>query len=212
VAKKSLVNCATQSYRKLKRVAEMNKRRLFVITGVFILIMVVSLACNLGKRATPTPEPTISVSTEAVNSLQAEAEKAAEAMSSTGQATLTLSEEELTSLLTFELQKQENPPLREPQIRLRDGQVRISGKVQQGGSAVSVQLTLTLSADSNGRLQYEILSAKVGPLSLPDLLLEQLTAQLDQAFENNIYPRMEDMYIETITIQDGVMTIQGRKR
>lgn len=182
------------------------------IIAAFVMALIGSLACNLGSKVTPTPVATIPVTTQAVMTLQTEVEGAAEELLSKGQTTLSITEEEMTSLVAFELQNQKNPPFRDPQIYLRDGQVWISGKAQQGNAEVNLQLILTLAADGSGRLHYDILSAKIGPLPLPKVMLEQLEAQLDRVFDNNIYPRMENIYIETITIQDGVMTIQGRNR
>jgi uncharacterized protein YpmS len=176
------------------------------------ILLLVSMACNLTNRSGPAATATIPVSTEALDSLNKNIEDAGQQIESSGQATLLIDEQELTSLIAFELQDQETPIFQDPQVYLRDGQIKILGNVQQGNTLATLELVLKVSADADGHPDFQLLSAKIGPLPLPDVLLQQISDQLDATFTSKIEPRMENIFIEKITIADGVMTIQGHTR
>ncbi len=179
-------------------------------------LMIAGLACNFGSFApqaapTPTPSP-IPVSTQAVQSLELTAQAAAKQAQTSGKVTLTVDESQLTSLVALELQKQSNPVISDPQVLLRDGQVQILGNVNQSGITAPLQMNMTVSADAEGRLHYQVVSAKLGPLPLPQSLLDQLTSQVDSVFSEQIGPEADKIFIESITIADGKMTIVGHNR
>jgi hypothetical protein len=73
-------------------------------------------------------------------------------------------------------------------------------------------MNMTVSADADGRPQYEVVSAKVGPFPLPQSILDQMTSQIDAVFASQFGAEAENIYIEQITIADGKMNIQGRPR
>jgi uncharacterized protein YpmS len=171
-----------------------------------------TLACKLTRQTTQIPEETIPVSTEAVESLEQEILKANQDIQNTGEATLVIDETELTSLVAFELQSQETPFLRDPQIYLRDGRILMVGNLLQGETTAPVELVLTVAPNAEGRPAFEIVSAKIGPLPLPDTTIQQFSKELNDAFTSTIDPRMEDIFIDTIVIADGRMTIQGHTR
>jgi uncharacterized protein YpmS len=179
-------------------------------------LLFASLACNFGGFAPPTAPTEVStpipVSTQAVQSLELTAQAAAQQAQTSGKVTLTMDESQLTSLVALELQKQSNPEITEPQVLLRDGQVQLSGNVHHAGMTAPMQLNMTVSADAEGKPHYQVVSAKVGPLPLPDSLLGQLTSQIDSAFNEQIGPEADKIFIESISIADGKMTIVGHNR
>jgi hypothetical protein len=180
---------------------------------VGIAVFSTSLACNFSQRSDLVPAETIPVSTEALESLKEEIEEAGQSIQESGQATLVITEAELTSLVAFELQKEENPILQNPQIYLREGQMLVVGTVQLGDDTTgTVLITLSVSATADGKLDYEITSAMLGPLPVADFMLQQFSDQLDAAFTGKIDPRMDEIFIDQVTIADGRMTLQGHTR
>jgi uncharacterized protein YpmS len=183
---------------------------------VFILalaaLVLASLACNFGLSAPELPASPVPVTTEAVESLEQGLDAAAGQLQDGGPVTIVVDETQMTSLVALELQKQEEPVLTDPQVFLRDGQVQLVGNVQQSGFRAPIQVDLAVTVDGNGRLQYEVVSAKVGPLPLPQSILDQLTAQIDSAFASQIGPEAEKIYFESITIAEGKMTVTGQAR
>ena len=177
-----------------------------------VMLLLVSMACNLANRSEPAATATIPVSTESLNNLNKDIQDAGQQIEASGKATLVIDEQELTSLIAFELQGQETQIFQDPQVYLRDGQIKILGKVQQGNTMATLELVLTVTADADGRPVFQLLSAKLGPLPVPEVLLQQISDQLDAVFTSKIEPRMENIFIEKIAIADGVMTIQGHTR
>jgi len=192
----------------------MNTLRFFRLILVVGILMLSSLACNLLNRISDSSiEPTpIIVTNESANNLRKDLSTAIEQLKDGEKVTLVIDEAELTSLVAVELDKQSNPILYDPQISLREGGVQINGKVLQSGFMVPAQLNLILTTNSSGQPQINIKSAKIGPFELPDSVLVELTSQVDSALMHNIRPRIKDIFVESILIADGLMTITGRSR
>lgn len=186
-------------------------RRFILLVTILILS---SLSCNLFNRiSNASPEPTpIRITNESANNLRKDLTTAAEGLVAGERVTLVIDEAEITSLVAVELAKQSDPILYEPQIYLRDGEVQITGKVLQSGFLVPAQMNLILTTDINDQPQINIQSAKIGPLELPDSMLGDLEGQIDSVFIRNIRPRIKDIYVESILIADGLMTIIGQTR
>jgi hypothetical protein len=185
---------------------------IFLITLLFA-----SLACTVfvggPDYSTLTPIP---VSTEAAESLKTEMQKAFEAGAQTGVVTLNITEPQITSLLAFRLlsdptmQTDKKPIITDPQVYLRDGQMKIYGKSQQGMFAANIGIIVNMGVDELGKPKIEIASADFGPFPAPAGINEALTAMIDEAYTGAIGPAATGLRIETITIADGIMTITGR--
>lgn len=177
-------------------------------------LLVASLACNLPGRATQAPANAtpIPVSTEALENLQENVQSAAATAQSGQPVTLTVTEQQLTSLVAFELQSQEQPIMTDPQVRLQNGQIIVTGNVTQQGISAPLNAVLTPSVDAQGKPHFEIVSAKVGPLPVPQSILDNLTEQMNRSFASELSAQTDNMIIEDIAIGDGVMTITGKTR
>jgi hypothetical protein len=185
---------------------------------VFLLILVLaSLACTIfvGGPDYSNLAP-IPVSTEAADSLKTEMQKAFEAGAQTGIVTLNITEAQITSLLAFRLlsdptmQADQKPIITDPQVYLRDGQMKIYGKSQQGMFIANIGIIVNMGVDELGKPKIEIASADFGPFPVPGGIKEALTKVIDEAYTGSIGPAATGLRIETITIAAGIMTITGR--
>jgi uncharacterized protein YpmS len=180
-----------------------------------MLIAAIALAigaCNFPFWGSPGPtEEPVHVSTQEVLSLKENLENSQATLESSGDVTLTFTEAQLTSIVSNQLADQPEAPLEDVQIRLRDGQVLVSGQVKQGDIYLPLDAVIKLSA-SNGDLDYEIVSAKVGVFPLPDSVIEQFTTQIDDAFAAKIKSETSDMYIDTVSVQNGEIVVEGHQR
>ncbi|MCK4975441.1 MAG: hypothetical protein KAS36_00755 [Anaerolineales bacterium] len=192
----------------------MNNIRYGRVILALVILVISSLACNLFNRISPTPveKAPIPITTESADNLREDLSTTAESLMVGEKVTLVIDEAEITSLVAIELEKQSDPIFYEPQIYLRDGEVQIKGNVLQSGFMVPAQMNLVLTTDSDGHPQINILSAKVGPLELPDSMLKEISGQIGSVFTDNISPRIKDIYVESILIADGLMTIIGHTR
>jgi uncharacterized protein YpmS len=176
-----------------------------------LILFLSSLACNLPGRepATETPLPTIPVSTEAVASLQDTLTAAKDAFENNQTVEITVNESQLTSLVARELESDPEIPLTNPQIYLRDDQVTLIASLTQNQIAVPVEIVLVLSADGQGNPEYEVIKGQVGPLPVPENLMNRLTSRLDESIAN--WTRVDDrqVFVESIAVGDGNLTLRG---
>src|SRR5574341_2555464 len=145
--------------------------------------------------------------------------RAFEAGAQTGVVTINLTEPQITSYLAARLQsdpglQQSNkkPLITDPQVYLRDVQMQIYGKTQQGIFTANIGIIVSVGVDPNGQPLIEIVSADFGPLPVPKGLKDAITAMVKEAYTGSLGPVATGLRIETISIANGIMTITGRIR
>jgi len=182
-----------------------------ILIAVSLLILI-SLSCNFpGRSAEPEPTP-IPVSTESVQELEEEIRSAAATAQSGGPIELTFTEQQLTSLAATQLVSQPDTPVNDVQVRLRNGQVEITGSAERSGLDLPFSVTLTISVDAQGVPRSSIIDASVGPLPVPQSILDQITARLDEIIISQYTSYGNDIVVDSITIYEGYMTIKGHHR
>jgi hypothetical protein len=175
-------------------------------------LVLVGAACRVNLGGPETPAEPIPVSTEAAESLNESWADAVQSSQDTGSFTLVISESQLTSLVAQSLAKQADPPLRDPQVFLRDGQIQIYGTASRGSVEAMVRLTLSVGVDENGYPEIEIETGEFGPFPIPDDLLAGFSALIDEAFTGELGPIATGIRLESIVIDAGLMAITGRMR
>jgi uncharacterized protein YpmS len=170
------------------------------------MLLLVSLACNYARRITNPPletPPQSTLTIDGMDNVQIDPQ---------GKLRIVLTEAQITSMISEELSSQENPALQEPQVALRDGQMVLTGKVQQSGLNADLEMVMEVGATSDGKPDVSVVSASVGMFSLPQSMLDDLSAQIKSAFESKIDQGIDKIYIDTITIAGGEMVIEGHAR
>lgn len=190
-----------------------------VLPIVVLSLVLASLACNVFVGGPDYSSlPTVPVSTEAVQSIQDEIQRAFEEGVQTGTITLNITEPQMTSFIAAKLQndpnlQQDNQPLiTEPQVYLRDGQIQIYGKSKQGMFTANVGVIVSVGVDANGEPTVEIVSADFGPLPAPEGIRDTIAAMVREAYMGSLGPIATGLRIETISIANGIMTVTGRIR
>jgi uncharacterized protein YpmS len=183
----------------------MLQRKFFVVLVISVLLFS-SLGCILAGRtaqiATPTP-----VATEDLTPLETQVESAVKTAVSGGRVTLEFTEGQLTSAANQELASQGESRIRDLQIRLDDGLMNISGQVEQNGLDLPLTISLKINVDSQGRPHTQIVSGKVGPFSLPQNMLDQITTQIDTMLQSQLDSSAQALFVESIGIDNGVITV-----
>ena len=186
---------------------------------LFLLILVLtSIACTVFVGGPDYSSlPPIPVSVEAAASIQEEIRRAVEAAAQTGVITVNLTEPQITSFLAARLQtdpslqqSDKKPLITDPQVYLRDGQMQIYGKSQQGIFAANIGIIVNMGVDANGKPQIDVVSADFGPLPAPEGLKDAITAMVREAYTGSLGPVATGLRIETITTANGIMTVTGR--
>ena len=188
---------------------------------LFLLSLIItSLACTIFVGGPDYSNlPPIPVSAEAAESIKEEIKRAFEAGLETGVVTINITEPQITSYLAAPLQtdaslqqSDKKPLMTNPQVYLRDGQMQIYGKTQQGIFTANIAIIVTMGVDANGQPLIEITSADFGPFPAPKGLKDAITAMVREAYTGSVGPVATGLRIETISIANGVMTITGRIR
>jgi hypothetical protein len=197
----------------------MKNHRLSFLLYLFIILGSM-LACTVfvGGPDYSDLEP-IPVSAEAAQSLRDGIVKALESGAQTGIVTITITEPQITSYLALRMQNEptlqqedQKPFFTEPQVYLRDGQMKIYGKTQQGIFAANFGIILNAGVDELGQPKIEVASSDFGPFPAPEGLNEAITLFIEEAFTGSFGPVATGLRIENITIADGIMTLTGRIR
>jgi hypothetical protein len=188
---------------------------------LFLLSLVLtSLACVVFVGGPDYSNlPPIPVSADAAASIQDEIKRAVEAAADTGVITGNLTEPQITSYLATRLQtdptlqqSDKKPLITDPQVYLRDGQMQIYGKTQQGLFTANIGILVNMGVDANGQPQIDVASADFGPFDAPAGLRDAITAMVKEAYTGSLGPVATGLRIESISIANGVMTVTGRIR
>lgn len=187
---------------------------------LFLAVLILaSLACNVNVGGPDySDRAPIPVSNEAAESLREEIRRAFEAGALSGEVTINITEPQITSVLALRLQSDRNlqqdekPLITDPQVYLRDGQMQIFGKTQQGMFTANIGIIVAVGVDENGRPKIEIVSADFGPFPAPEGINNAISAMIQEAYTGAVGPVATGLRIQTITIADGLMTITGRIR
>ncbi|MGZ9236032.1 MAG: hypothetical protein ACXW4E_10955 [Anaerolineales bacterium] len=183
-----------------------------------LLLILTSLACTIFVGGPDYSSlPPIPVSGEAAESIKEELRRAIEAGAATGIITVNLTEPQITSFMAARLQTDPNlqqsdrkPLIIDPQIYLRDGQMQIYGKTQQGMLTANIGIIVNMGVDANGQPQIDVVSADFGPFPAPEGIKDAITAMVREAYTGSLGPVATGLRIETISIANGVMTVTGR--
>lgn len=184
-----------------------NRRSVFILTILAVLLLA-SLACNLPAIAisrsqtntnnTPNTEPTLSTEPPVSN-----------APENSTPFTIALTEGQLNAIIQQELGQQTGETIRDLQLRLQNGQIHLTGTVTQNGLNLPLNLAIEAGTNGQGGITFHVVSASAGPLPLPQSMRDQIEALLNQNLQPVINQLSNNMYIESITISDGVMNVTG---
>lgn len=180
-----------------------------VLIGI-LATLPASLACSLFLGGPTYPDPPVPVSTGAASALQSALDQSLTQAAQSGTLTVELTESELTSYLATELARQTAPPITNPQVTLRDGQLRLYGTTQAGVFVANVGLAATFAVDQNGQPQILVTQAEYGPFPAPSAFTDGLSALLAEALTGTFGPAAIGFRLESITVADGKLVLTGR--
>jgi hypothetical protein len=183
-----------------------------VIISLLILLILLMLACKVPSVGISKPTAIIPVSSEAADNLKSSIGSALEQAEKSGKVSLVITESQITSYVTYELQSQTEPQVSDLQIYLRDGQIKFYFTIQQNGISFPGQCFVNVQSDDKGGLTVEILSAKIGPLPFTDDMKKMLSEEIKKAISGQIYTENSNLYIDSISIANGEMLIQGHTK
>jgi hypothetical protein len=181
------------------------------LVGASLALASAALACrlNLGGPDLP-PAPVISeaAATEAAGSWS----EALEGALTTGQVTLILTEEQLTSALAANVAADDESAFQSPVVLLRDGFIQVYGMMHQGPVEASMRLVVTPVVDGDGRLGFELTSADFGPLPASEGLRGAISGMLSEALSGPLGSLATGFRITSVAVADGELAIVAELR
>jgi hypothetical protein len=193
----------------------MKSQRKMLTLLVLITLILSGLSCNFTKVMflnTPPTETPVSFSSESVGTIATEVSSVISNAQVGESIVMEITEDQLTSEATSEVQASGENRIHNLQIRLRDGKMIITGDVSQGGLNLPLSVSLIFSIDVLGQPHSQVVEGSVGPFSLPDSYLSEITSQLDRALMDQLNANANNLVVDSITIADGRITIISHKQ
>jgi uncharacterized protein YpmS len=175
---------------------------------VLTILIVASLACNLPQMGENTPSTPQPIPTEDLTELEQELQATLENPES-NEVTITLTQQQLTSILASELAEQNDPILTDPSVELTNGQMIVYGRVSQSGFRVNTRTVLQPRIDANGDPKLDVVSVDLGPFPVPASMRSQFEGMADDALNHYLDDYSDQFQVTDITILEGQMTISG---
>jgi len=183
-----------------------------LILIVFIILLFINSACRFSVLAnTSTPEPS-PVSTDVVQGLQKNFEQALKDAQTSGQIFLVITESQLSSIIAYQVQSLEESKISDVQISLRNDRIYMYFNLHQSGMTAPGEIIVSVKIDTAGKVKAEIESAKIGPLPLPAELKSMISAEIDSTLSDQIHTNQGDIFIDSLVIENGQISISGHLR
>jgi hypothetical protein len=125
--------------------------------------------------------------------------------------TFSLTERELTSWLAMEMKNNQDLPLSDIQVYLRDNKIQLWGMVKGSSDSTSALIVGNLVIDSNNKPSITVESMQIGTKSLPDALASQMQSWLNQFLLDEIEKNAPGLEIMSVNISNGMITVSGMR-
>jgi hypothetical protein len=184
------------------------KRLVFILS----MLVLVGLACSLGGQdeALGPPGGSISVNQEAADRLKQNFNQALQEATGSREASLRITNEEITSLVAQELTETGQIPMSNPQVWFTSGRIYITGQMNSVGPVEVDSLIVATAVVEAGRMVVKVEEAQMGPLAFPDTLIESMTQTVNETLAGLQVDA--DLEITRIEILEGEMFVIGHRR
>ena len=173
-------------------------------------LVIAGMACQINIGGPEPPAEIIEASEASASELANNWESALSL--DTGEITLLITEQQLTSFLSKRFASDEEPILRHPQVFLRNGEIRIYGIAGAGVFEAGALLSIQPIVGSGGDVEFEIIAAEFGPVPAPDALTTALSELLTEALTGTLGSMASGIRITSLAIADGQVAIVGSPR
>jgi hypothetical protein len=180
-----------------------------VLVPLAVLVVFVQACCCLSLIGGPQPPYSITPSDEAVQRFKERWDTVTkESLDNTF--TITVTEEEMTSLATKALdQRQDLPPVSDLQLHFRDGRIEAYGTVAVNDSASLPGMVAFSVAAIDGKINVTLEEVAFGPVPVPDSALETATGVLNDLIAQSVMSELGHATITNIQVGEGEMTLSG---
>jgi hypothetical protein len=178
---------------------------------LFLIISLVSLACNFGLSNRPPATPSASGTPQSTDNRDGSDFEFLPSDDEHGRVELIFDESDITDIVAAELQDVEGTSISDVQVFLREGQVQVFGKIQVQGVGANSRIFLVPQITRQGQIRFVIVSAYYSLFPIPDDMISKIQTSIDELFSGYLEPLMTDVTIESVSVSEGLMTITGRE-
>jgi len=127
--------------------------------------------------------------------------------------TISITEEEMTSLVAQMLAAQEEPPpISQVQVHFRNDRIEVYGTVMAADSISLPGMVAFSIGAATGGVAITVEEIALGPLPVPESVLQSLTQVINQALAENIQVNGSEAIITDVQIGAGQMTVSGKPK
>lgn len=184
------------------------------------LLCCATLLCVVVFVATYAPDPPIGgnfrPSANEAQAFQKAIDQATAQARDQGWFAFTFTERQLSSWLALE--SEEFAGVQDRLVKFQDVQVGLDGgrftfyaKIERYGVALPVQVVVKPGFNDQGQFTFGIDSASIGGLTMPDIVLEEVKTQIDNALAGpfEALPGEYFLYQASLSIENGNFVVQG---
>jgi hypothetical protein len=102
-------------------------------------------------------------------------------------------------------------PFEDIQIGLDDGQMTVYAKLGSSGLGLPLEVIIEPQVDEQGKLEFDIEEAHLGAISVPKLILNNITAQLEDKLVKPFDDLPGNYFVnsQTLAVEDGQFVLYG---
>jgi hypothetical protein len=178
---------------------------------ILVVLAAASLACNLPARGSSAPTAQPPLDAQEMQQLEDQLKATLASSELNSEVTITITQQQLNSLIAAEMANEPNSPIQNPQVVLTGGQMEIYGTVDQAGFSVDSKTIARPGISADGNPSLEVISIQLGPVAAPDALKEQVDTMVDAALQDYLSENANRFKITNIAITEGQMTVTGQR-
>lgn len=169
---------------------------------LLIVLLIVSMSCNLLSTLNPDPTPEAAVPQIIIP-----------AVPLTDQAfTVSITESQMNEYAASAVSANPNLPIQEPVITLPEGLIEINGRVQQGPLKADIRLLAQPYATPDGNLKVELIQADLGSVPASGPILDAIASSLEELLTVSLASMTNNYWLNSVVITGGVLTFSGQPR
>lgn len=133
----------------------------------------------------------------------------AAAFSVDGTVTVVFTEAQMTAYLQQRLESNSSNTFHSAQVFLRDGRIKVYGMLSTGTTSASAILVLRPEVTGQGKINFVMEQAQVGPLDLPAGLLSAISNVLTEALTGSVGSLATGFQVKEVLVGEGQIAISG---
>ena len=191
-------------------------KRTIQLTTPLATLLIATLACNMPGPRLGGPERPPQAAAASTESLDSFNDKWRDLNLDTpaGPFSMTFTEAELSSALDEAIQQAEadrgeNIPVSNPSVVLADGVINLYGQVSLNAFQADGLIVAIPTIGPDGLIDIQISAVEFGPIEIDPALLDELVTSIERSINAPIQSSPFNITLTTITIADGLMTVEG---